>query len=149
MTTMVQAVMAVAVAIRSDCPARQPSPKKCATSRTATTASFPAWDNTDNRTAPCSTYMTLVAASPCAKIVAEGRYSTCGVRVPVQSTGFGLVGAVAGFFDLLIACALLAGRSSRVPLIQIGTDDRLWQPRREATAEPCRARQQEAWADRR
>jgi len=38
---MLLAVMAVAVAMRRDCPARQPSPKKCATSSNATTA-FPA-----------------------------------------------------------------------------------------------------------
>ena len=40
----VQASMAVAVAIRCVCPAKQPSPKKWPGSNTATTASFPEWE---------------------------------------------------------------------------------------------------------
>ena len=69
---IVHGAMAVAVAIRCDWPARQPSPKKWPASSTATTASFPACDKTDSRTAPFSTYMTLVAGSPWAKIVVAG-----------------------------------------------------------------------------
>jgi hypothetical protein len=53
---------------RSRCPLRFPqdsnSPKKCPSSSTATTASFPACDKTDRRTTPFSRYMTLVAGWP-------------------------------------------------------------------------------------
>ena len=65
-------LIAVAVAIRCVWLARHPSPKKWPTSSAAIIASFPAWDRTDNRTAPLSTYVTLVAGSPCEKIVAPG-----------------------------------------------------------------------------
>ena len=61
---IVLGTIAVAVAIRCVWPARQPSPKKCPASSTATTASFPACDKTDRRTAPFSRYMTLVAGWP-------------------------------------------------------------------------------------
>ena len=67
--------MADAVAIRRGCPTRQPSPKKWLSSSTAMTASFPACDNTDNRTVPCATYMTLSAGSPWVKIGAPASYS--------------------------------------------------------------------------
>src|SRR5688572_27891744 len=90
---MVLWAIAVAVAIRCVWPARQPSPKKWPASRTPTTASLPACDNTDTRTAPVSTNMMLVAGSPCAKITASGLYSTRWVRAPAHSgtpTGVGV-----------------------------------------------------------
>src|ERR1051326_4659565 len=93
--------MVVAVAIRCICPARQPSPKKWPASSSATTASFPACDKTDSLTAPLSTYITLVAGSPWAKICVAAACSTRCTSTPVQSTGsMGLTARA--LFDLLI-----------------------------------------------
>jgi hypothetical protein len=46
------AITAVAVPIRTGCPARHPSPKKSPGPSMATTASFPALESTDSLTPP-------------------------------------------------------------------------------------------------
>ena len=53
-------------------------------------------------TVPRATYMTLVAGSPCVKIVTPASCSTRCTRIPAQSTMAGGVGGVA-CFGLLIA----------------------------------------------
>ena len=68
------------------------------------TASLPACESTDSRTAPLSTYMTLGAGSPCAKTVDAGSYSTRRSGTPVQSTSS--PAAIAGGpVGLLVAAA--------------------------------------------
>src|SRR5689334_17570695 len=118
---IVDRAIAVAVAIRRGWLARQPSPKKCPASSTAITASFPACDRTESRTAPLSTYMTLVARSPCAKIVVADSYWMRRNGTPVQSTGAagvtlvalaGLFVALAVFWTLLFPADRDVGPSS-------------------------------------
>src|SRR4029079_7472039 len=75
-------------------------------SRTAITASLPACESTDSRTAPLSTYMTLGAGSPCAKMTDAGSYSTRRSGTPVQSTSSPT--AIAGV-GLLVAAAACCG----------------------------------------
>jgi hypothetical protein len=70
------------------------------------TASFPACETTESRTTPRSTYMTLVAGSPRAKIVAAGSYSMRCSATPVQSTRSGGVSGMTRL-GLLIAVAVL------------------------------------------
>jgi hypothetical protein len=64
-------------------------------------------------TAPVSTYMTLGAGSPWAKIVPAGSYSRRSSRTPVQSTA-SMGWSAGGIFDLLIA-RRCTGRSQRPP----------------------------------
>jgi hypothetical protein len=99
------------VAIRRGWLAKQPSPKKWPRSSTAMTASFPACETTESRTVPLSTYITLVAGSPWAKIVAPGSCSFRWTATPVQSTRSGGVSGIVRFgvlFGVLIGVALPA-----------------------------------------
>src|SRR5687768_14346033 len=84
--TTSQTDIAVAEDMRVVWLARQPSPKKWPEWSTATTASLPACDTTERRTVPLSTYITVSAGSPCAKIVAEGGYVARSDFTPDHST---------------------------------------------------------------
>src|SRR4051794_29038448 len=70
-----QSVSAVAVAMRSGWPARQPSPKNSPGVRRAMTACLPCRDRTVSLTFPRWTKNTASAGSPCVKITAPLRWS--------------------------------------------------------------------------
>ena len=60
------------MAMRRLWPARHPSPRKSPLLSSPTTASLPALDTTDSFTAPRLMNMTVVPASPCAKMACTG-----------------------------------------------------------------------------
>src|ERR1043166_5834680 len=71
--------MAVAVPMRTGCPASAPSPKKSPGTSIATTASLPIRESTDSLIAPLCRYLTSLPASPCANTTCPRRYfATCG-----------------------------------------------------------------------
>ena len=72
-TTTDVAEVAVAVPMRTGCPASAPSPRKSPDRSIPTIASLPACDSTESLTAPFWTYMTLSQGSPWAKITANRR----------------------------------------------------------------------------
>ena len=76
MSRRVTGVTAVAVCIRSGCPAKPPSPTKSPGPRIATTASLPVLETTDSFTPPFWMYMTLPQTSPWEKMVSFRLYST-------------------------------------------------------------------------
>src|SRR3954464_6072664 len=85
MSSTVVAVMALALPIRSACPARQPSPKKSPGPSIATTASRPDFESTDSFTPSCWMYMTLSHLSPCAKITSSREKLTILFANPAES----------------------------------------------------------------
>src|SRR6266702_1577392 len=81
---MVLLMIAVALAMRTDCPARHPSPKKSPGSSIATTASRPVFELTESFTPPLWIYRTLSHGSPWAKMTSVRRYSTIFLAIPTE-----------------------------------------------------------------
>ena len=107
---MMLGVMAVALPMRTRCPARHPSPKKSPGPSIATTASLPLVDSTDSFTPPAWMYMTSLQASPCAKITSPRPYLVLERGPPTASRnacalkgGGDVVAAMASFLSAIPA----------------------------------------------
>src|SRR4026209_1380727 len=91
-------VMAVALPMRRDWPARHPSPKKSPGPSIATTASLPVFESTESFTPPRWMYSTLLQGSPCLKMTSAARYSTIVRATPAESRNAWALN-VGAFFD--------------------------------------------------
>src|SRR5213080_5521347 len=116
MTRMDVGAIAVAVPMRTSCPARHPSPKKSEGPRMATTASLPTSLTTDSFTPPSWIYITLVAKSPWEYTFCNFRYTTTFLDTPAESSkawaskGCFPVGLRLDFFLVELAIAFIKHR---------------------------------------
>ena len=90
-------IVAVAVPMRTGCPARHPSPKKSPGPSIATTASRPVFESTESFTPPFWMYSTCSQGSPWVKMTSARRYSTIFLATPAESRKAWALNVPSGF----------------------------------------------------